>query len=116
MTTMDDNHPDAEPKLRHTLGLSDEPKPSGAADPQRLARQAIRSQAAAREYAERQLLRAEQMIRDLSAKLHAVRGEKGAALEAARSTHTALAQAERDLRTAEAALISEKAANERATL
>jgi len=111
---MDDHQADAEAKLRQNLGPSDASKPLLAADPQRLARQAIRSQATAREYAERQLLRAEQMIQDLSAKLHAVRCEKGAALEAARTAHAALAQTERDLRAAEAALISEKAASERA--
>jgi len=111
---MDDRQPDAEAKLRQTLALSDASKPSPAADPQRLARQAIRSQAAAREYAERQLVRAEQMIQELGARLHAVRGEKAAALEAARTAHAALAQTERDLRAAEAALIGEKAAGERA--
>jgi chromosome segregation ATPase len=111
---MDDHPSDAEAKVPRNLGLSDASKPSLVADPQRLARQAIRSQAAAREYAERQLLRAEQMIQDLSTKLHAVRGEKGAAFEAVRTAHTALAQTERDLRAAEAALISEKAACERA--
>jgi chromosome segregation ATPase len=111
---MDDHQPDAEAKLRQNLSLSDASKPSLAADPQRLARQAIRSQAAAREYAERQLLRAEQMIQDLSTKLHAVRHEKGVALEAARTAHTALAQTERDLRAIETALIGEKATGERA--
>ena len=80
--------------MRLKFGLSEGPKPPPAADPQRLARQAIRSQAAAREYAERQLLRAEQIIQDLSQKLHAVRLEKGIALEAARMAQTALAQAE----------------------
>jgi hypothetical protein len=114
MTNMDDHQPDAKAELRQNLGLSDALKPPLAADPQRLARQAIRSQAAARDYAERQLLRAEQMIQDLSAKLHAVRHEKGVALEAARTAHTALAQTERDLRAAEAALTSEKATSERA--
>jgi hypothetical protein len=111
---MDEHQPDAEAGLQQNLGSSDAPKPSLAADPQRLARQAIRSQAAAREYAERQLLRAEQMIQDLSTKLHAARSEKGVALEAARTVHAVLAQTERDLRAAEAALTSEKAASERA--
>ena len=54
--------------MRQNLGLSDGTKPSAADDPQRLARQAIRSQAAARDYAERQLARAEQTIQDLHAK------------------------------------------------
>ncbi len=111
---MDDQQPDAEAERPPKLALSDAAKPPVAADPQRLARQAIRSQAAAREYAERQLLRAEQMIQDLGARLHTVRSEKGAALEAARTAHAALAQTERDLRAVEAALSSEKAASERA--
>jgi translation initiation factor IF-2 len=111
---MDDHEPDPESKQRQELGLSDASKPLFDADPQRRARQAIRSQATARDYAERQLQRAEQMIRDLGAKLQAVRREKGAALEAARTAHTALAQTERELRAVEASLISKKASSERA--
>jgi hypothetical protein len=61
----DDHRPEAEAKMRQSLGLSDGSRPPAVDDPQRLARQAIRSQAAAREYAERQLLRAEQTIEDL---------------------------------------------------
>ena len=45
--------------MRQSLGLSDKARPSAIDDPQRLARQAIRSQAAAREYAERHIVRAE---------------------------------------------------------
>jgi len=111
---MDDHQPDAQSKPCQNPGSSNVPSPALAADPQRLARQAIRSQATARQYAERQLLRAEQMIRDLGTKLHALRHEKGDALEAARTAQTALAQAERNLRGVEAALIGEKAARERA--
>jgi chromosome segregation ATPase len=83
-------------------------------DPQRLARQAIRSQAAAREYAERHLARAEQAIQDLQAKLHAVRREKAIAIEAARAAQEAQTQAERARRAAEAALINEKSVSENA--
>jgi multidrug resistance efflux pump len=54
------------------------------------------------------------MIRDLSTKLHAARSEKGAAFEVARTAHAALAQTERDLRAAEAALINAQVASERA--
>jgi hypothetical protein len=65
--------------MRRSLGLSDGSKPPAADDPQRLARQAIRSQAAARDYAERQLVRAEQTIQDLHTKYHAVRRNTAAA-------------------------------------
>jgi hypothetical protein len=43
---MDDLRPEAEAKMRESLGLSGGSKPLAADDPQRLARQAIRSQAA----------------------------------------------------------------------
>jgi hypothetical protein len=111
---MDDHQPDADANLRQTLGVGDASKLSLVPDPQRRARQAIRSQATAREYAERQLLRAEQMIQDQGAKLRAARFEKGAALEVARTAHADLAQAQRDLRAAEEALIKEKSTSERA--
>jgi chromosome segregation ATPase len=111
---MDDRQRDANTKLHQPLALSDALQQSPAVDRQRLARQAIRSQATAREYAERQLLRAEQMIQDLGAKLNALRHEKGAALEVARTAQTALVQAERNLRGVEVALIGEKATRERA--
>ncbi len=100
--------------MRQNLGLSDEARPSATNDPQRLARQAIRSQAAAREYAERHLARAEQTIQDLYAKLHAVRREKAIAIEAARTAHDAQAQAARARRAAEMALINEKSVSETA--
>jgi hypothetical protein len=80
----DDHRPEAEAKMRQSLGLSDGSRPPAVDDPQRLARQAIRSQAAAREYAERQLLRAEQTIEDLRTKFHGVRRERDAAVAAAR--------------------------------
>jgi hypothetical protein len=111
---MDEHRPDAEAKMRESLGLSDASTPPCAADPQRLARQAIRSQAAAREYAERHLLRAEQTIQELSAKLQAVRREKGIAVHAALTAQAALAEAERGRRAAEAALTNAQAASERA--
>lgn len=98
--------------MRQRLGLPDEARPSD--DPHRLARQAIRSQAAAREYAERHLARAEQTIQDLQAKLQAVRREKAIAIEAARAAQDAHAQAERARRAAEAALINEKSVSDAA--
>lgn len=100
--------------MRQGLGLSEEARPAAAGDPQRSARHAIRSQAAAREYAERQLVRAEQIIQDLNTKFHTIRREKAIAIEAARAAHDAQAQAERARRTAEAALINAKSASESA--
>src|SRR4051812_7938411 len=98
---MDDHPPEAEAEMRQSLGLSDAARSPIANDPQRLARQAIRSQVAAREYAERHLARAEQAVQDLHTKLHALRREKGIAIEAARAAHDAQAQAERGRRAAE---------------
>jgi len=111
---MDDNIPDAEAKMRQVLGLSDPAKPPSKDDAQRLARQAIRSQAAGREYAERQLARAEQTIQDLHAKFQIARRERAIAIEAARTAQDAQAQAERGRRAAEIALLNEKAAAESA--
>jgi hypothetical protein len=110
---MDDHRPEAEAKMRQSLGLSDGSRPLVADDPQRLARQAIRSQAAAREYAERQFARAEHTIQDLRTKLHAVRREKDIAVEAARTAHAAQAQAERGQRAVEAVLINERSISDR---
>src|SRR3954447_14580131 len=100
--------------MRRSLGLSDGSRPPVADDSQRLARQAIRLQAAAREYAERQLARAEQTIQDLRTKFHGDRRERNAAVVAARTAQAAQAQAERSLRTVEAALTHEKAMSGRA--
>jgi len=111
---MDDNIPDAEAEMRQVLGSSRQPKPQSTDDAQRLARQAIRSQAAGREYAERQLARAEQTIRDLHAKFKTARHERAIAIEAARTAQWAQAQAERDRRATEMALSNEKAAAESA--
>lgn len=105
---MGDPWPEAEAKMRQSLGLSAGSRSPVADDPQRLARQAIRSQAAARDYAERQLVRAEQTIQDLQTKFHAVRREKALAIEAAKAAQAAQVQAERGRRAAEAALINEK--------
>jgi hypothetical protein len=77
------------------------------------ARQAIRSQAAAREYVERQLAHAEATIQDLRAKLHHARQDKGAAVEAARSATARKVNAERSLISTESALTAEKASRER---
>jgi len=98
--------------MRPVPGLSDEAKPPLTDDSQRLARQAIRSQAAGREYAERQLARAEQTIQDLQKKFHAARRERAIAIAAARAAQDAQTQAERGRRAAEAALITEKSVAE----
>jgi chromosome segregation ATPase len=111
---MDDDAPEAEAKMRQVLGLSDQAKPPSTDDSQRLARQAIRSQAAGREYAERQLVRAEQTIQDLQTKFHAVRRERAIAIEAARAAQNDQSQAERGRRAAETALMNEKGAAESA--
>jgi len=75
--------------MRRSLGLGTTPisAPTSppADDPLRGARQAIRSQAAAREYVERQLAHAEATIEDLRSMLHRARRDKDAAIEAARS-------------------------------
>ena len=77
---------DTEAKMRRSLGLDQHPiqprSPSSPNDPLRGARQAIRSQAIAREYVERQLAHAEATIQDLRTKLHHARQEKDTAVEA----------------------------------
>jgi hypothetical protein len=111
---MDDHRPEAEARMRQSLGLSGGSKGTAAHDPQRVARQAIRSQAAAREYVERQLVRAEQTIHGLRTKFQAVRFERDAAVAAGQSARAAQIQAERSLRGLEAALAHEKTTNGRA--
>ena len=100
--------------MRQSLGLSEGASAAPVADPQRMARQAIRSQAAAREYAERQLVRSEQTIQDLQTRLHTIRREKDAAVAAVRTAQAAQIQAERRMRTVESSLLSEKAISETA--
>jgi hypothetical protein len=78
------------------------------------ARQAIRSQAAAREYVERQLAHAEATIQHLRTKLHHARQEKDTTVEAARSATSMRLTVQRALITTEAALATEKAARDRA--
>jgi hypothetical protein len=107
---------DVESKMRQHLGL-DAPSnpgsvPSSSNDPMRGARQAIRSQAAAREYVERQLAHAEADIQNLRTKLHRARQEKDAAIEAARLATARKVNAERTLILSEAALATEKAARD----
>jgi hypothetical protein len=87
--------------MRRSLGL-DAPSnpgsaPSSPSDPLRGARQAIRSQAIAREYVERQLAHAEATNQDLRTKLHRARQEKDMAVEAARSAATRMGSAQRTL-------------------
>jgi hypothetical protein len=108
---------DAEANMRRSLGL-DAPSnpasvPSSPGDPLRGARQAIRSQAAARDYAERQLTHAEATNQDLRSKLHRARQEKDAAIEAARLAAARKIAVERTLISTEAALAAEKAARDR---
>lgn len=116
---LDPNSPqtaDDESKMRRSLGLGTAKPSSGpspASDPSKSARQAIRSQAAAREYVERQLAHAEATIEDLRTKQHHARQERGAAVEAARLATALKIAAERDLIGTRAALTEEKVARER---
>jgi hypothetical protein len=107
---------DAEVKMRQHLGLDAPsnlaPVPLSSNDPLRGARQAIRSQAIAREYVERQLAHAEATIQDLRTKLHHARQEKDTAVEAARSATAMRLSVQRALITTEAALATEKAARD----
>jgi hypothetical protein len=109
---------DAEARMRRSLGIDPASNAAAAAqpmsnDPLKGARQAIRSQAAAREYVERQLAHAEATIQDLRNKLHRARQEKDAAVEAARSALARKTTVERTLFSTEGALASEKALRER---
>jgi hypothetical protein len=108
---------DAEARMRRSLGIdrssNDAAGPAASNDPLKGARQAIRSQAAAREYVERQLVHAEATIQDLRTKLHRARQEKDAAVEAARSALARKTNLERSLFATEGALASEKTARER---
>jgi hypothetical protein len=105
---------DAEARMRRSLGL-DAPSsaPSSPKDPLKGARQAIRSHAAARDYAERQLGHAEATIQDLRTKLHRARQEKDAAIEAARSAAGRKITVERTMISTETAMAAEKAARDR---
>jgi hypothetical protein len=100
---------DAEPKMRRHLGLDGGTASSSSNDPLRIARQAIRSQTAARDYAERQLAQAQGAIQDLRTRLHQLRQEKDAAMSAAHSAMSAKDTAERSVRGAESALATERA-------
>jgi hypothetical protein len=108
---------DTEARMRRSLGIDPGPEaaagPPASGDPLKGARQAIRSQAAAREYVERQLVHAEATIQDLRNKLHRTRQEKDAAAEAARSALARKTTLERTLFVTEGALASEKAAREK---
>jgi hypothetical protein len=108
---------DAESQMRRNLGLATTPGaasvPSSPTDPLKGARQAIRSQAIAREYVERQLAHAEVTIQDFRTKLRHARQEKDAAVEAARSAAARKLIAERTLVATEASLAAEKAARDR---
>jgi hypothetical protein len=82
---------------------------SSSNDPLRGARQAIRSQVTAREYTERQLVQAQNVIEELRIKLRHVHHEREVALSAAQSAIAARDVAERSTRAAETALTSERA-------
>jgi hypothetical protein len=114
---VDSQADDDEVKMRRRLGLDPASNaalvPSLTSDPLRGARQAIRSQAAAREYVERQLAHAEATNQDLRTKLHHARREKDAAVEAARAATARMGIAQRTLVATEAELSTEKAARER---
>ena len=107
---------ETEAKMRRSLGLDHASNPasvpSSPNDPLRGARQAIRSQAIAREYVERQLAHAEATIQDLRTKLHHARQEKDTAVETARSATAMRFSVQRALITTEAALATEKAARD----
>jgi len=109
---------EAELEQRPSFGSGTVSKPGSPAtmtsDPLKGARQAIRSQAAAREYVERQLVHAEATIEDLRAKLRHARQDNAAAAEAARSAMAAKVTAQRAATTTEAALTTERTARDRA--
>ena len=105
---------DNETRMRQSLGLTNGSRPIVSDETQRMARQAIRSQTSAREYAERHLVRAEQTIEELRAKVHAIAREKAVAIQAARAAHDAQVRAEQGRRAAETALINAKSAVESA--
>ena len=105
---------DDETRMRQSLGLTNGSRPIVSDETQRMARQAIRSQTSAREYAERHLVRAEQTIEELRAKVHAIAREKAVAIQAARAAHDAQVRAEQGRRAAETALINAKSAAESA--
>jgi hypothetical protein len=108
---------DIEDRMRRRLGLDTGSVPvsvpSQPIDPLRGARQAIRSQAAAREYVERQLAHAEATIHELRTKLHHARRDKDAAVDTARTTAARKVVVERTLVATESALATEKAAHDR---
>lgn len=109
-----ENPDDTEAKMRRSLGLDPTSPPSPPSDPMKAARQAIRSQAAARDYAERNLAQAQADIQGLQTKLRQARQERDSAQETARSAVATQAAAERTLVATEAALAAEKTARDRA--
>jgi hypothetical protein len=95
------------------LGLDGTSPSSSSNDPMRVARQAIRSQVTAREYTERQLVQAQNVIEELRTKLRHVHHEREVAVAAAQFAIAARDAAERSVRAAESALASERAARGR---
>jgi hypothetical protein len=101
---------DTEANMRRNLGMN---SPSRSDDPLKAARQTIRSQVAAREYTERQLVQAQATIQDLRTRSHHFRQEKDAAVGAAYSAIAAKDAAERTVKAAEAAVTAQRAARDR---
>jgi hypothetical protein len=99
---------DAESAMRQNLGLNGSAS-SSANDPLKMARQAIRSQVTARDYAEQQLSKAQGAIQDLRNRLRHVHHERESAINAAQSAMAARDTAERSTRAAESALATERA-------
>ena len=99
---------DAESAMRQNLGLNGSAS-SSANDPLKVARQAIRSQVTARDYAEQQLSKAQGAIQDLRNRLRHVHHERESAINAAQSAMAAKDAAERSARAAESALANERA-------
>ena len=108
---------DAEPKMRQSLGLDGGPAndspPSPSNDPMKTARQAIRSQVAAREYTERLLAQAQGAIQDLRTRLRHIHQDRETAISAAQSAMAARDAAERNMRAAETALATEHSTRSR---
>jgi multidrug efflux pump subunit AcrA (membrane-fusion protein) len=101
---------DTEANMRRNLGIN---SASRSDDPLKAARHAIRSQTAAREYAEQQLAQAQNAAQEFRARSRHLHQEREAAINAAQSAIVAKDIAERSARASEAALATERAARAR---
>jgi hypothetical protein len=108
---------DEETNVRRSVGRdgasANGSAPSSSNDPMKIARQAIRSQTWARDYAERQLIQAQTAIQELRTRLRHVHQEREAAVVAAQSAIAARSNAERTLASTETALATERSARDR---